>query len=243
MTGAGRNIPLFLSAPHPCNYLSGHTSSTLFVDPDAPMSMAAYSELLRYGFRRSGGLVYAPRCETCSQCVSVRVPVAEFAAKRIHRRVRALNADVEVREHPAEFNPHHYALYQRYTRARHQDGGMADASTADYLRFLRAPWCDTRFLEFVIEDQLVAVAVTDLPSDGMSAVYTFFEPSLAARSLGTFAILEQIARTRALGLPHLYLGYWIRDSRKMAYKSGFRPIELWRDGRWHRFGPNDRLND
>ena len=243
MRNTGSNIPLYLSAPHPCNYLPGQTSSTLFVDPDAPMDMATYSELLHYGFRRSGKLVYAPRCETCSQCVSVRVPVDEFVARRTHRRVRALNTDVEVREHPAGFNPRHYALYQRYTRARHRDGGMADASTADYLGFLLAPWCNTKLLEFFVGDQLVAVAVTDLPSDGMSAVYTFFEPGMSARSLGTYAILEQIERTRAAGLPYLYLGYWIRDSRKMTYKSGFRPIELWRDGRWRRFGPDDRLRD
>jgi arginine-tRNA-protein transferase len=115
---------------------------------------------------------------------------------------------------------------------------MADASAADYLGFLRAEWCETRFLEFLIDGRLVAVAVTDLAADGLSAVYTFFDPELASRSLGTFAILRQISRARNLGLPYLYLGYWIRDNRKMAYKINFRPIELWRDGQWRHLAPS-----
>ena len=234
MISGNRQLPLYLSAPHECSYLPGRQSSTLFADPQGPMDMATYSELLHYGFRRSGRMVYAPRCETCSQCVSVRIPVAEFVARRGQRRVLRRNADIEMRERPARFDPQHYELYRRYTAARHNDGEMANASAEEYLQFLHAPWCDTLFYEFLLDGRLAAVAVTDLPSDGLSAVYTFFDPDLGARSLGTYAILRQIHQAHRLGLPYLYLGYWIADSPKMAYKTDFRPIELWRGGRWER---------
>jgi arginine-tRNA-protein transferase len=238
---ANRHLPLYLSAPHACSYLPNRQSSTLFADPEQLMDMATYSELLHYGFRRSGKMVYSPRCADCRECVSVRVPVADFVPRRSQRRVLQANADVEMREHPAGFNPRHYALYRRYTAARHEDGDMADASTGDYLGFLCAQWCDTRFFEFLVDDRLVAVAVTDMPADGLSAVYTFFDPEMASRSLGTLAILRQIAHAQARGLPYLYLGYWIRGSRKMAYKVNFRPIELWRDGQWRPLGRSDPL--
>ena len=231
---ANRQLPLYLSAPHACSYLPDRRSSTLFADPDQPMDMASYSELLQYGFRRSGRLVYAPRCEECRQCVSVRVRAAEFRPRRSQRRVLQANADIEMRVGPARFEQHHYELYRRYTAVRHEDGEMATASADAYLGFLRADWCDTRFLEFLLDGRLVAVAATDLPADGLSAVYTFFDPDLSSRSLGTYAILRQIAHARSLGLPYLYLGYWIRESRKMAYKINFRPIELCIGGRWQR---------
>ena len=238
---ANRQLPLYLSAPHDCSYLPDRRSSTLFADPDQPMDMASYNELLQYGFRRSGRLVYAPRCEECRQCVSVRVRAAEFRPRRSQRRVLQANADIEMRVGPARFEQHHYELYRRYTAVRHEDGEMATASADDYLGFLRADWCDTRFLEFLLDGRLVALAATDLPADGLSAVYTFFDPDLASRSLGTYAILRQIAHAQSLGLPYLYLGYWIRDSRKMAYKINFRPIELCISGRWQRLNVADAV--
>jgi arginine-tRNA-protein transferase len=216
-------------------------SSTLFADPEAEMDMATYSDLLRYGFRRSGRMVYAPRCEHCQQCVSVRVPVADFTLRRSQRRVLQRNADIELREHPARFNPEHYRLYQRYMVARHADGDMADALPADYLGFLRAEWCQTTFLEFLLDGELVALAATDVADHGLSAVYTFFDPDQGPRSLGTFAVLRQIEHARSLGLAYLYLGYWIQDCRKMAYKVNFRPIELWRAGQWRRLMPGASL--
>lgn len=241
MTRNNRQIPLYLSAPHACSYLRDRLSNTLFADPDQAMDMHTYSELIRYGFRRSGRLVYAPRCEGCGQCVSLRVPVAEFAARRIHRRTARANSDIVVRPAPARSDPAHYALYRKYTASRHADGEMASASPAQYLDFLRADWSDTEFLELRLGDRLAAVAVTDRVADGLSAVYTFFDPGLADRSLGTLAILRQIDRARTLGLPFLYLGYWIRDSHKMAYKAAFRPCELWLNGRWQRVGVGEPL--
>lgn len=236
-----RRLPLYLSAPHACSYLPGRHSSTLFADPAEPMDMSTYTELLNYGFRRSGRIVYAPRCQGCQQCLSVRVPVAQFAPRRNHRRILKANHDIEIRSTPARFDARHFALYQRYTRARHQDGEMANATPDEYLDFLHSDWCDTIFLEFLIDQRLVALAVTDRPADGLSAVYTFFEPELAARSLGTFAILSQIEMAAAEHRPYLYLGYWIRDSRKMAYKADFRPLEAWLEGRWQRFEVADAL--
>jgi arginine-tRNA-protein transferase len=229
-----RQIPLYLSAPHPCSYLDGQQANTLFADPEGPMDMPTYSELLRFGFRRSGRMVYAPRCEFCSQCVSVRIPVADFAPTRSQRRVAAANTEVEIVSKAAIYDPRHFALYQRYTRARHCDGEMADASPQEYLGFLRASWSDTRFVELLLDDRLVGVAVTDVAEDGLSAVYTFFEPELPKRSLGTLAILRQIELAQSMEIPYLYLGYWIADSPKMAYKTRFRPIERWIDGQWRR---------
>jgi arginine-tRNA-protein transferase len=241
MSRSPLRLPLYLSAPHPCSYLPGRSANTLFADPDAPMTMADYGELLHYGFRRSGNLVYAPRCEGCKQCTSVRVPVRGFRPRRNHRRVLNANHDVTWRSRPAAFDPAHYALYRRYTAQRHPDGEMARASPADYLGFLRADWSDTELLEFQLGDQVVAVAATDRVEDGLSAVYTFFSPELSARSLGTLAILTQIEAARDAGLPYLYLGYWIRDCRKMAYKANFRPLELCIQGRWRTFGSNEAL--
>jgi arginine-tRNA-protein transferase len=243
MTRPRDRLPLYLSAPHPCSYLPGQRSLTLFTDPGAHMDMATYTQLLAHGFRRSGHLVYAPKCESCRQCVSVRIPVHDFRPKRTHRRILRANADLDIRPRPARFDAEHYALYRHYTQARHGDGEMARASPSEYMDFLRCGWCDTEFVEFRLDDRLVAVAVTDRPLDGLSAVYTFFDPSLAARSLGTFAILRQVERCRSLGLDFLYLGYWIRDSRKMAYKGRFRPLQCWLDGEWRTLGPTDPLPD
>ena len=243
MNDARHRLALYLSAPHACSYLSEHQSQSLFVDPDAPMSMPLYNHLLRQGFRRSGRHVYTPHCEHCKQCVSVRIPVAEFTPKRNHRRVLKDNADVELIERPAAFDPEHFTLYRRYTQARHEDGEMAKASSAEYMRFLCSDWCETRFLELRMRDSLLAVAVTDVTDDGLSAVYTFFDPQMQAQSPGTLAIMRQIELARVRRRQYLYLGYWIQDSRKMAYKGRFRPLELWLDGVWRRFGSNDPLPD
>lgn len=243
MSDARLRLALYLSAPHECSYLPERSSQSVFADPDAPMSVSLYSHLLRRGFRRSGRHVYAPHCERCAQCTSVRIPVDEFEPRRTHRRVLKANPDVEVIERPAEFDAEHFDLYQRYTRARHEDGEMAKASGSEYMRFLSSDWCETRFLELRAQEQLIAVAVTDVIDDGLSAVYTFFDPELKSRSLGTLGILRQIELARVRRRPYLYLGYWIQDSRKMAYKGRFRPLELWQGGIWRRFGPADALPD
>jgi len=228
-----RQLALYLTAEHPCSYLDGRRARTLFVDPLARIDVVTYQALVDQGFRRSGAHVYRPACRGCARCVPVRLPVGAFRPNRSQRRNWARNApELAVIETPAVFDPDQFALYLRYLAHRHPDGGMADdASSESYRRFLVDPWGgETRFLELRLHERLVGIAVTDLLPHGLSAVYTFFDPELSARGLGTFAVLAQIATARRLGLPYVYLGYWIEASRKMAYKATFRPMEAW-DGR------------
>lgn len=234
MTRALSEIPFYISLPHPCSYLPGNTARSLFVDPNGPLDTHEYSRLAELGFRRSGRLVYRPHCADCSQCLAARIPVAEFNARRSQRRTAQRNADLRIEVHPAHQDDTHYRLYQRYTATRHGDGdgNMADASAQEYWAFLTADWSDTRFIEFHLADQLVAVAVTDWLDDGLSALYTFFEPDLASRALGVQAILSQVQLARELGLDYLYLGYWIADCRKMRYKADWRPLEVFQGQGW-----------
>lgn len=232
MTLAQRQLLLYQSPPHPCGYLEDQSASSVFIDPDAPLDPDCYGALLAQGFRRSGSHVYRPQCQRCQACIPARVPVELFQTRRRHRRTLRNNADIDIRVTPPRFDPAHFALYQAYTAHRHTDGDMANSSEAEYRDFLIASWCHSEFLEFWLADRLVAVAVTDRIPDGLSAVYTFFDPTLDTRSLGSFAILSQIAHARELGVRHLYLGYWIGGCRKMRYKGDYRPVELLVDGNW-----------
>jgi arginine-tRNA-protein transferase len=240
-----RQLALYLTGDHVCSYLHGRQARTLFVDPSAPMDTLTYQSLVDQGFRRSGAHVYRPACRGCAACVPVRVPVPEFAPNRSQRRNWKRNAaEIDLDLAPAAFNARHFGLYLRYLKSRHADGGMAeDLSASSYRRFLIDPWGgETRFLELRQGPDLVAVAVTDVLVHGLSAVYTFFDPERSDRGLGTFAVLAQLDLARRLGLPYLYLGYWIDASRKMSYKDRFRPIEAW-DGRaWRRFAPDEPLD-
>lgn len=241
MTRAERQLMLYQSPPHPCGYLDGHASSSVFIDPDAKLSSANYGFLLQQGFRRSGAHVYRPQCPDCQACISARLPVVDFAPRRQQRRTLRANRDLDIEITPARFDPEHYALYRAYTGARHTDGEMAQSSAEEYGDFLIADWCRSEFMEFRLAGRLVAVAVIDRIPDGLSAVYTFFDPDLAARSLGVFAVLCQIERARELNLPYLYMGYWIGDCRKMRYKADYRPLELLLNGLWVAFDPGQPL--
>lgn len=234
----GRYLALHMTAEHPCSYLDERRARTLFVDPTARIDSATYQALIDQGFRRSGTHIYRPACRGCADCVPVRIPVASFVPDRSQRRNWAANAPViEQLDRPAAFQGDHFALYQTYLSGRHPQGSMTEESSEDsYRRFLVDPWGGaTRFIELRLDGQLVGIAVTDILELGLSAVYTFFDPRAGARAPGTFAVLAQIEATRRLGLPYLYLGYWIGNCRKMRYKERFRPIEAW-DGRdWRRF--------
>lgn len=235
-----RHLALYLTGEHACSYLAGKRARTLFVDPSARIDSTAYQVLIDQGFRRSGHHVYRPACRQCAACVPVRIPVADFSPNRSQQRNWRRNAlELSLSDTPAAFRPEHFALYRRYLAARHAEGTMAeDASEPSYRRFLVERWGGvTRFIEMRLDDRLVGIAVTDVLERGLSAVYTFFDPDLAPRAPGTFAILAQIAATRRLDLPYLYLGYWLRDSPKMRYKDGFRPIEAWDGLDWRRFEP------
>jgi arginine-tRNA-protein transferase len=241
MTIAQRQLPLYRTPPHSCGYLPGLVASNVFVDPDITLDPGTYGVLLGQGFRRSGAHVYRPWCDNCQACVAARLPVAEFRPSRSQRRAIRANQDLEVRELAAGFDEAHYALYQAYTRQRHEDGEMANATAEDYRDFLIAGWADTRFLEFRLDGRVVAVAVTDVVDDALSAVYTFFDPTLPRRSLGVFAILKQIELARQADLSWLYLGYWISRCDKMAYKGLYRPLELLQGGRWRRYKAQQAL--
>jgi arginyl-tRNA--protein-N-Asp/Glu arginylyltransferase len=230
------SIALYLTPEHDCSYLSGQLARTLFIDPATPTNPVLYQYLLSAGFRRSGDHVYRPHCNACQACVPVRVPVAGFTPRRSQRRCwRALADRVEVNFEPSGFQQEHYQLYLRYTASRHREGGMAEADEERYLDFLLTRWCPSEFLTFRLDGRLLAVAVTDVLPDALSAVYTFFDPELSHLGLGTFAILRQIDEARRRGLRHLYLGYWIGECQKMSYKEKFRPIEAWDGRQWRSY--------
>lgn len=219
-------IRLFQTLPHACGYFRGRAARNLVLDPTAPDLQQLYALSLARGFRRAGGHVYHPNCPHCSACEPCRIDAASFAPNRGQRRCLARNHDITLVESKPGLTEERHELYTRYLRARHPGGGMDEASDEDFSQFLAAPWSPTVFLEFRLAGILVAVAVTDVCSTGMSAVYTFFEPSLPRRGLGTYAILRQIELTRARGLPHLYLGYWIAGHPKMGYKARFDSLQL-----------------
>jgi leucyl-tRNA---protein transferase len=219
-------IRIFQSLEHPCGYFPERRARNLVIDPLARGLPQAYGMAVERGFRRSGGHVYRPHCAGCRACVAARVDVAAFAPDRSQRRTLKRNADLELSQAPPRRTEENFALYRRYLAARHPEGGMDDPGEEDFDRFLASPWSPTQFLELRLRGELLAVAVTDVLPAGLSAVYTFFEPSQAARSLGTCAILRQIELTRANGLPHLYLGYWIAGHPKMDYKARFGPLQV-----------------
>ena len=227
-----KRLDLFLSAPHPCNYLNEQHTVNLVADPRITIDTRLYSALVAQGFRRSGEFTYRPHCPHCKACVSLRLPVAEFRPRRSQRRILKRNQDVTLVAQPAVFNPEHFELYRRYLNTRHPNGGMDNPEQGDFLRFLTAAKIDTIFYELRTGDTLLAVAVVDRLRDGLSAVYTFFEPDEPQRSLGVLAILRLVDEVQRLGLKHLYLGYWIKDCEKMRYKTEYQPSEGFIDGNW-----------
>ncbi len=234
MTQPPRSQPLgfFTTPPHDCGYLAGRRAVTLFVDPRMRPDRATYTLLSEHGFRRSGGHIYRPKCGSCDACVPIRLPVADFELRRAQRRNLRLNSDITVKACEAVYDASHFNLYRRYMTARHKGGGMENADPDTYMDFLSTSWATTTFYEFRSGAELLAIAVTDRLNDGLSAVYTFFDPSYANRGLGRYAILKEIEIARALGLKWLYLGYWIEDCRKMSYKTEFRPYHCYVNGSW-----------
>ncbi|KOR29293.1 hypothetical protein TI03_02640, partial [Achromatium sp. WMS1] len=169
-------IPLYVTHEHVCSYLSNEVAKTLLVDPDKNLDYNDYQRLLSIGFRRSGNMVYRPNCSDCKACISVRIPVADFKPRRNQRRCWQRNHNLQVILRPAEFDQEHYDLYLHYMSVRHHDGGMANLTPALYIEFLTTRWNPTLFVEFRHNKQLLAVAVTDLLPNSLSAVYTFFNP-------------------------------------------------------------------
>lgn len=232
MGGNDDNLRLFHSTPHPCGYWPGRQARDLVLDPRDPRLAALYPMALQWGFRRSGDIVYRPSCGSCQACVPVRIPVAAFQPDRSQRRCLARNADIDAHiVHPA-CSDEYLHLYQRYLAFRHPGGGMDGHGAHEFEQFLIGSWNESRFLELRQRDshRLLAVAVTDLAEDALSAVYTFYDPDQAARGLGTLGILRQLEWARRSGRDHLYLGYWIAGHPKMDYKRRFHPLQAF-DGR------------
>ena len=231
------NVRMFRTGTHPCGYWADREARDLVLDPREPRLPSLYPMALDWGFRRSGDIIYRPSCAGCRACVAVRIPVAEFVPDRSQRRCLKRNADVDARVVAPERTDEHLALYRRYLASRHAGGGMDDHGASEFDQFLIGSWNEGRLLELRLQGRLVAVAVTDLTDDALSAVYTFYEPDLASRGLGTLAILKQIAWAKREHRPHLYLGYWIEGHRKMDYKRSFHPLEGF-DGRQWRALPD-----
>lgn len=228
-------VRLFQTLPHECGYYAGRTAQNLVIDPSAPHLATVYGLALARGFRRAGGHVYHPHCTNCRACVPCRVAVDAFRPDRSQRRCGVRNADLKLRVEPARYSEEYFELYQRYLSGRHPGGGMDAPQHEDFSRFLYTEWSPTHFLEIRRNGRLLGIAVTDICPQGMSAVYTFYDPAETARGLGTFAILAQLEWAAREGLPHLYLGYWIAGHPKMDYKRRFQPLELLVQGSWARF--------
>jgi arginine-tRNA-protein transferase len=232
-------INLYLSAEHDCSYLPDRQANSLFVDPQSQMTANIYSGLIQQGFRRSGNYVYTPYCKKCHDCIPVRLNVQEFSHSRSQKRCKNKNKMITVIQKSTDFNIEHYQLYSEYVTSRHPGGGMDEPSSEKYLDFLTSRWSDTNFFEFREQDKLIAVAVTDIVINGLSAVYTFFasSPEYDKRSLGVYSILWQIEEAQRRGMKWLYLGYWIRECNKMNYKNKYQPLEYFYNHQWHNTAP------
>jgi len=227
-------LQFYATAPYGCSYLPGRVARSQVATPTHLIDADTYAQLVRAGFRRSGVFTYRPHCDACRECLPARVIVDEFAPKRAQRRALAHQNSLVAGKRPLTFREEHYALYQRYQAARHQGGGMDQDSRDQYAHFLLKTNVDSRLIEFREAGRLRIVCIVDMLDDGMSSVYTFYDSDQTRASYGSYAILWQIAHCRRMNLPYLYLGYWIPDSRKMAYKAKFRPLEVFRDGCWTR---------
>ncbi len=225
-------LQYYLTSPYACSYLPGRIARSQVVTPAHLVNKSAYNQLIRAGFRRSGLFTYRPQCGECTACVPVRVVVDEFGPNRSQKRAMKRNAMLDVTMTSPYYDPEHFALYQRYQTFRHSGGGMDHDDREQYMQFLVASHVDTRLLLFREGKQLQMLSVVDKVEDGLSAVYTFFNPALPARSFGVFNILWQINLARELHLPYLYLGYWVDGSRKMVYKQQYQPLQGLVDGDW-----------
>lgn len=227
-----QTLVFYATPEHDCSYLEGQKATTMFADPKAKITLSIYSQLSALGFRRSGNHYYRPHCTHCSACIPVRVPIESFKPSRSQKRILAKNKHVSFQIMTPDFHEDHYLLYEKYIQTRHADGDMFPPSREQYRSFLIESHSSTRFVEFTMNEQLYAVAVMDELEDGLSAIYTFFNPEMSQYSPGTYAILWQIEEAKRRNVPYLYLGYFIKQCRKMAYKTDYQPFQARINDSW-----------
>ena len=227
-----QTLQFYSTAVYPCSYLAGLSARSQVAAPTHLIDRETYSQLVEQGFRRSGLFTYRPCCDHCQACLPIRVDVRHFKAKRNQRRAWTRHGNLITHELPLHWNEEHFQLYQHYQAGRHPGAGMDEDSRSQYTQFLLTSRVDSRLIEFRLPSgQLQMVSIIDVLATGLSSVYTFFDPD-AAGSLGTYGIMWQLDLCRKLQLPWLYLGYWIKESRKMSYKSQYQPFQILRHGVW-----------
>ncbi|MDO9416019.1 arginyltransferase [Pararhizobium sp.] len=241
----------YLTAPATCPYLPQEMERKVFTHLVGDRAPELNDLLTQGGFRRSQNIAYRPACESCRACISVRIIVGEFQPTRSMRRVQAFNRDIVTAEYPAEPSSEQYTLFRKYLDHRHRKGGMSDMSVLDYAMMVEDTHVNTKIIEYRLRVEgagiseqakgpLIAAALSDTMSDGLSMVYSFFDPQQMDRSLGTYMILDHIRRAQARGLPHVYLGYWVKGSRKMDYKTRFLPQEHLMARGWERYEASEQ---
>ncbi|OIP17821.1 MAG: arginyltransferase [Comamonadaceae bacterium CG_4_9_14_3_um_filter_60_33] len=232
-----KTLQFYATASYPCSYLDGQIARSQVATPSHLIDTRSYSALMRSGFRRSGLFYYRPHCDQCQACQSIRLPVAEFVPDRSQKRAWARHHGLQITTMKPSFSPEHFTLYQRYQQARHRGGGMDADDASQYHDFLIDSQVDSLLVEFREPSQggnpgvLKMVSIIDRLDDGLSAVYTFYDP-VPGQCYGTYNVLWQISQASAWGLKYLYLGYWVAQSRKMSYKTRFRPFELFDRDQW-----------
>ncbi len=237
-----RALHFYLTAPYPCSYLPDLQARSQVATPAVLINTPVYSELVQHGFRRSGTYTYRPHCDSCSACVPLRVLTKEFTANRSQRRAWKQHDNLDVSVRTLQDNAEHYDLYQRYQRARHKDGGMDNDDRQSYQNFLLQSNVDSLLVEFREAGALRMVSLIDLLNDGLSSVYTFYEPDLPRARFGVYNVLWQIELCRKLNLDFVYLGYWIEKSKKMSYKTNYQPAQGLINGIWRTLNKTDTDN-
>lgn len=237
---SSKYVPQFyITAPSPCPYVKDKMERKVFTSLAGPLSDQFHNQLVQEGFRRSQGIAYKPACEECSACVSARILVDDFTLSRSFRRIATRNRDLHTEFTGPHATAEQYSVLRPYLDARHADGGMADMSVHDYAGMVEETTVTTHVVEYRVGSSLsaaprplVGTVLTDVLNDGLSMVYSFFDPEPHDRSLGTYMILDHITQARKRGLRYVYLGYWIKGCGKMDYKSRFQPLEVLKSGKW-----------
>ncbi len=239
----------YLTAPQPCAYLEGREERKIFTTLRGNSAVRVNDALSLKGFRRSQSVIYRPACVGCSACLSIRVPVAKFEASKTQKRLIRRNSDLARQPCEAWATDAQYELFRRYLESRHADGGMSDMDAFDFASMIDETPVNSSVVEYVAQgagpggaDRMLAACLTDILDDGLSMVYSFFEPSEVKRSLGAYMILDHIRMAAEMNLDYVYLGYWVSGSRKMDYKTSYRPFELYDGTRWTPFETTEQYH-